>query len=250
MSLDDWGKQDDDDAGRTKRLAGSYVAAAVLVATLLGVGIAFGGQIKKQVFDEEVDVKFVPPEPVKAAPPPPPPPPPPKMAARVNSAPALGQKRDAPPTELPKEAPREGDPNDAKAEGPAGDGDPNGVAGGTGRGGAAPKPVETAPPAPPPPPPPILQVAEVSTPPVPRSKAMPAYPDDARKQGIEALVVVKFVVEESGEISDVKIVKGHPLFDEVVLAAVRTWSFEPATLDGKPVRMARMVKIPFRLKHS
>ena len=72
----------------------------------------------------------------------------------------------------------------------------------------------------------------------------------ARKQGIEALVVVKFVVEEDGQITDVKIVKGHPLFDDVVLAAVRSWTFEPATLDGKPVRMARMVKIPFRLKHS
>lgn len=248
MSLDDWGKQDDDDAGRARRLAGSYVAAAVLVAALLGVGVAFGGQIKKQVFDEEVDVKFVPPEPVRVAPPPPPPPP--KVAIRSNVAPALGQKHDVPPTELPKEAPREGDPNDAKAEGPAGDGDPNGIAGGTGHGGLAIAPAPVAPAAAPLPAPPILQVAEVSTPPVPRSKVMPAYPDDARKQGIEALVVVKFIVEEDGQVADVKIVKGHPLFDEIVLAAVRTWSFEPATLEGKPVRMARMVKIPFRLKHS
>lgn len=248
MSLD-WGKREEDDAGRAKRLAGSYVAAAVLVATLLGAGIAFGGQIKKQVFEEEVDVKFVPPEPVKPAPPPPPPPPappPPRLAAHTPAA--LGQKRDAPPTELPKEAPREGDPDDAKPEGPAGEGDPNGVLGGTGRGGVAAKPVETAPPAPPAPPAPILQIAEVSTPPVPRAKAMPAYPDDARKQGIEAVVVVKFVVDESGQVTDVKLVKGHPLFDEVVLAAVRSWTFEPATLEGKPVRMARMVKIPFRLK--
>jgi protein TonB len=250
VSLDDWAKRDDDDAGRTRRLAGSYVAAAVLVATLLGVGIAFGGQIKKQVFEEEVDVKFVPPEPVKTTPPPPPPPPPPapKMAAHAPAA--LGQRHDAPPTELPKEAPREGDPNDAKPEGPSGEGDPNGVVGGTGRGGGAPKPVETAPPAPPAPPAPGFQIAEVSTPPVARSKAMPAYPDDARKQGIEALVVVKFVVDESGQVIDLKIVKGHPLFDEVVLAAVRAWTFEPATLEGRPVRMARMVKIPFRLKHS
>ena len=248
MSLD-WGKRDEDEAGRAKRLAASYVAAAVLVATLLGVGIAFGGQIKKQVFEEEVDVKFVPPEPAKPAPPPPPPPPPPplpRMAAQTPAA--LGQKHDAPPTEVPKDAPREGDPNDAKAEGPAGEGDPNGVVGGTGRGGLAPKPVETAPPAPPAPPAPVLQIAEVSTPPVPRAKSMPAYPDDARRQGIEALVVVKFIVDESGSVSDVKIVKGHPLFDEVVLASVRTWTFEPATLEGKPVRMARMVKIPFRLK--
>ena len=79
---------------------------------------------------------------------------------------------------------------------------------------------------------------------------MPAYPDDARKQGIEAVIVVKFVVGDSGQVENVKIVKGHPLFDEVVLAAVRGWTFEPATLEGKAVRMARMVKIPFRLKHS
>lgn len=219
----------------------------VLVATLLAVGIAFGGQIKKQVFEEEVDVKFVPPEPPKA--PPPPPPPPPKVAMQAPAA-ALGSKRDAPPSEIPNGPPEEGDPNKAKAEGPEGEGDPNGVAGGTGRGGLAPKPVETAPPAPPPPPPPVMQIAEVSTPPIAVVKTMPAYPDDARKQGIEAVVVVKFVVNESGQVEDVKILKGHPLFDEVVLAAVKGWTFQPATLDGNPVRMARMVKIPFRLKAS
>jgi protein TonB len=79
---------------------------------------------------------------------------------------------------------------------------------------------------------------------------MPAYPEDARRQGIEALVVVKFVVGEDGQVEDAKIVQGHPMFDDVVLAAVRTWAFEPGTLDGKPVRVVRMVKIPFRLKQT
>ena len=77
---------------------------------------------------------------------------------------------------------------------------------------------------------------------------MPAYPEDARKQGIEAVVVVKFVVTEDGRVEDIKIVKGHPLLDEIVLASVRTWTFTPGTLDGKAVRVARMVKIPFKLK--
>ena len=244
MALEDWGKVEADDAGRAKRLAGSYITALVLVAILLGVGIAFGGQIKKQVFEEEVDVKFVPPEAPKA---PPPPPPPPRMAAATPAA--LGQRRDAPPTELPKEAPREGNPDNATPAGPAGEGDPNGVIGGTGRGGVA-KPVETAPPAPPAPPQPVYQIAEVSTPPVPMSKAMPAYPDEARKQGIEAVVVVKFIVGENGQVEDIKIVKGHPLFDAAVLEVVRGWTFQPATLEGKVVRMARMVKIPFRLKQN
>ncbi len=249
MSLDAWGRGEEADEGRAKRLAGSYVAALVLVATLLGVGIAFGGQIKKQVFEEEVEVKFVPPpEPVKA-PPPPPPPPPPKAVVRTAAPPPLGAKSEAPPVEIPKDAPREGDPNRAQAEVPFGEGDPNGVVGGTGRGGGGVvAPVPTAPPAPPSPPPPPMQVAEVSTPPVPVAKTMPAYPEDARKQGIEALVVVKFVVGEDGRVEEPKVVKGHPLFDEIVLAAVRTWTFQPATLEGRPVRMVRMVKIPFRLK--
>ena len=93
-----------------------------------------------------------------------------------------------------------------------------------------------------------MQVAEVSTPATITSKTMPAYPEDARKQGIEAVVVVKVIIDEAGRLEDVKIAKGHPLFDDVVLAAIRTWTFEPATLDGKPVRMAKLVKIPFRLK--
>ena len=251
VALDDWSKAEDQgDAARAKRLAGSYVAALVLVAAVLGVGIVFGGKIKKQVLEEEVTVKLVPPEPVKAAPPPPPPPPPPKAALRVANPGPKGGAHDAPPTELPKGPPEEGDPNHAKAEEEAGD--PNGVVGGTGRGGGVPvsKPVEVAPPPPPPPPAPMVQVVEAATPPIARSKSMPAYPEEARKQGIEALVVVKFVVTEDGRVQDARIVKGHPLFDEVVLASVREWSFEPATLDGHAVRMVRMVKIPFRLKHS
>ena len=252
MALADWSRAEEADTGRAKRLAGSYAVAAGLVAAVLVIGVVFGGQIKKQVLEEEVNVKFVPPEPVKAAPPPPPPPPPAPKIAAATQRPKLGSVTDAPPTELPKGPPAEGDPNKPKEEGPVGEGDPNGCSGPgcTGRAGPAPapKPVETAPPAPPPPPAPPLQVAEVSTPAMITSKTMPAYPEDARKQGVEAVVVVKLIIDEAGKLEDVKIAKGHPLFDDVVLAAIRTWTFEPATLDGKPVRMAKLVKIPFRLK--
>lgn len=248
MSLDDWTKTDEGDAARTKRLAGSYVAAMVVVAAVLGVGIAFGGQIKSRVFEEEVEVKFVPPEPVKAPPPAPPPPPPPAPKVASHAPPPKGRAADAPPTELPKGPPEEGDPNKPKES--VEYGDPNGVVGGTGRGPYNPAPVTTEAPAAPAPPAPPLQIAELATPPVPVSKAMPAYPEDARKQGIEALVVVKFVVSEAGQVEEPRIVRGHPLFDRVVLDSVRTWTFQPATLDGRAVRMVRMVKIPFRLKHS
>jgi periplasmic protein TonB len=248
VALADWSRNEEADTGRAKRLAGSYAVAAGLVGAVLVVGVVFGGQIKKQVLEEEVNVKFVAPEPVKAAPPPPPPPPPPQRVATNTNRPKLGSVTDAPPTEIPKGPPAEGDPNRPKEAGPDGVGDPNGCVGCTGKGGPPAKPVETAPPAPPPPPAPPLQVAEVSTPAMITSKTMPAYPEDARKQGIEAVVVVKLIIDDAGRLEDVKIAKGHPLFDDVVLAAIRTWTFEPATLDGKPVRMAKLVKIPFRLK--
>ncbi len=248
MALDSWSKGEEQDAARAKRLAASYVAAAAVVATLLGVGVAFGGQIKKRVLEEEVTVKFVPREPVKLPDPPKPPPAPPPKAAPKSAA-AKGAHRDPPPTAIPNKPPEEGDPNNAKKEEAVGD--PNGVVGGTGRGGGGAPTAPPAPPAPPPaPPPPIQQIVEAATPPVQLSKSMPAYPDDARRQGIEAVVVVKFVVDELGRVRDVKILRGHPLFDDVVLSAIRSWTFQPGTIDGKPTRITRKVKIPFRLKAS
>lgn len=248
MAREDWARAEETDAGRTKRLAGSYVAASAVVVVALGVGVVFGGTIKKQVFEEEVEVKFVPPEPAKTPPPPPPPPPPPmKIAIRTRGA--LGARREAPPTAMPTTAPEEGDPNRPRDALPEGEGDPNGCAGCTGKGGGG----LEAPPAPPPPEPeptpaPVLQVVEVTTPPVAVARAMPGYPTAARKQGVEAVVVVKLVIDAAGRVESAKVLRGHPLFDEAVLAAVRDWTFIAATLEGKPVRVARVVSIPFRLK--
>ena len=51
-----------------------------------------------------------------------------------------------------------------------------------------------------------------------------------------------------GDVAGARIVKGHPLLDAVVLAAVRTWRFKPALSQGKPVAYPKTVKIPFRIR--
>jgi protein TonB len=61
------------------------------------------------------------------------------------------------------------------------------------------------------------------------------------------VIVVKFVVTESGDVTGVTIVRGHPLFDAVVLATVKTWKYKPALVAGKPVAVFRVAKIPFRI---
>ena len=70
------------------------------------------------------------------------------------------------------------------------------------------------------------------------------------QQSVEAIIGVSFVVEEDGTTSDVRVVKAysHPLFDDAVIAAAKTWKFKPATLEGKPIRVRRLVRVPFRLR--
>lgn len=251
MSLDGWGRREDEDEGRAKRLLGSYAAALVVVAGLLIIGVVFGGQIKKQVLEEEVEVKFVAPEKKPEPPPPPPPPPPPKVKAATHTGqpPPLGPKVDAPPTEIPKDKPLESDPSKAVSEVPFGEGDPNGCVGCTGKrgGGGAPAPTVTTPPTPATPPRPY-QIVEVTTPPVALQRKMPAFPEEARKQGVDMVVVVKFVVTESGDVEDIKILNGHPTLDGAVIEALRAWKFTPGTLDGRIVRVVRKMKFPFHLR--
>jgi periplasmic protein TonB len=242
-----------DDPGRKKRLLVGYVGATVVIASVLVAGAVFGREIKKQVFEEEVDVKLV--KRAEAPPPPPPPKPVPKVNVAAKAAPAAPLGNDsAPPKEIPKELPKEGDPN-APKEGVThydGAGSSKGVVGGKGQ---SPAVAKVEPPTPPPTPSaapapeePIAIAVEQETAPVAISKNLPAYPEAARKQGVEAIVVVSFFVEVDGSVSHVRIVRGHELFDEVALQSVRAWKFTAGTVAGVPKRMKRVVKIPFKLR--
>ena len=93
-----------------------------------------------------------------------------------------------------------------------------------------------------------MQLPENASAPVVLSNPMPAYPEAARKASVEAIVVVKFVVTESGEVTSVSIVRGHPLFDATVLSAMRSWRYKPAMADGRPIAVYRVFKFPFKLK--
>ena len=52
-------------------------------------------------------------------------------------------------------------------------------------------------------------------------------------------VVVELCVAQSGIVDDVKLVtsSGHPLLDNATIAGLQRSRFEPATRDGRPVRL-------------
>ena len=66
----------------------------------------------------------------------------------------------------------------------------------------------------------------------------PAYPDLAQMNRVEGVVRVKFFIDENGQITNILAVKSSRsvLLDNVVRNHdLREWTFQPATLDGKPV---------------
>jgi len=75
------------------------------------------------------------------------------------------------------------------------------------------------------------------------------YPEAARKRKVSGIVTVSMVISEAGFPEELQVVEsGGPLLDEAVLKAVEKWRFEPASRDGRPVRLRYRVRQHFRLE--
>ncbi len=76
------------------------------------------------------------------------------------------------------------------------------------------------------------------------------YPDIARENGISGKVVVKFVVDQTGKVTNVEILRGvDPALDEEALRVVRSsppWS--PGKQRGRPVKVQFVFPITFVLQ--
>ena len=81
-------------------------------------------------------------------------------------------------------------------------------------------------------------------------KANLKYPEEELKTKTEGLVVVNFIVEKDGSLSNIKIVKGASAnFDEEALRVVREMPvWIPGTQRDKPVRVSINLPIRFSLK--
>ena len=89
---------------------------------------------------------------------------------------------------------------------------------------------------------------EVDTKPRRLSGNTPSYPSRAPRlrSGERVSVVLTFVVTETGEVQDVRVMEsGGKLLDEIVVAAVRSWRYEPATKRGTKVKVRTAFKQTF-----
>lgn len=225
-------------------------ALAVAIA-LHGALIAYvlSGALEKphtEVEPPPVIVQLLTPVPPPKPEPPPPEPPKPKPP---KPEPVKPQPRPEPPRpEQPKPEPAKPEvrpeprPEPVKIEPPAT--------------AAAPAPTPVAPPAPPaPPPPPAPSVAKPSA----RTEVSisasyaaanrkPEYPKMSLRLSEQGTVVLTVMVKSDGSAGDVEVKSssGFTRLDRAAADAVKTWRFNPATVDGKAVDKSYEVPITFK----
>jgi general secretion pathway protein A len=79
------------------------------------------------------------------------------------------------------------------------------------------------------------------------SKVLPLYPPAARQLRLKGDVIVNFVVQESGNVSDLHVVSGPIMLRQAALDALRSWKYKPSKLDGQAIATKMQVTISFRL---
>jgi protein TonB len=252
------------DPERQRRLVVAALAAVGVMAGVVVTTALLATHYNPKAEEKTVDVAFrpppPPPPPAKLENPPPPPPvvkraPQPKPPAPVEvpvAAPAPAPAPAAAPMVAPKEAPKVAAPESATAVAAVavavgGTGDGTGAAVGgpiahTDDDTPAPVEVKAGHSGP-------VNLPEEAEPPEPdENNAAPEYPEAARATGQEARVVLKVVVEKDGSVARVQVLKGEEPFVAAAIAAVKTWRFSPAQLDGQPIAVFLTIPVKFSLR--
>jgi protein TonB len=183
--------------------------------------------------------------PLEVAPPPPPPPPPPAGArAVVRAAPRVEMQQQQgfiAPIEIPNTIKPE-ESMDLGVEGGVAGGVEGGVPGGVVGGVVGGLPTEA-----PPPPAKVVRIGGQIKEPRKIRDVKPVYPDLAVQSRVTALVILEAEVDIRGYVKAVKVLRGHPLFDDAAAEAVKQWRYQPLLLNGEPTGFVLTVTINFNL---
>jgi TonB family protein len=78
-------------------------------------------------------------------------------------------------------------------------------------------------------------------------KDEPEYPQEARDKRIEGTVVLQVQISEAGDVTEVRLISGHPLLAPAAIEAVKQWKYKPYLLNGEPVQVETRVTVDFRV---
>ena len=94
-----------------------------------------------------------------------------------------------------------------------------------------------------------LRVGGDVKPPVVLERVKPLYTEEARKARVQGVVILEAVVDDHGNVQDVRILKPLGMdLDKAAVTAVKQWKFKPGTKNGKPVPVVLDPRVSFRLQ--
>lgn len=95
----------------------------------------------------------------------------------------------------------------------------------------------------------LVSLNEVDSPPIGLQKPSPQYTTLGRTRRQQGTVVMEVLVDETGRVADVRLVRGIEGSDlnQAAMDAARSWVYKPAEKDGVAVRVWRPEQVRFKL---
>jgi protein TonB len=81
-------------------------------------------------------------------------------------------------------------------------------------------------------------------------KVEPVYPLEAKVVRLEGTVMLRAVIDTTGEVAAVGAISGPPLLESAAVAAVRQWQYRPYAVNGQPVEVETTIEVVFSLDGS
>lgn len=76
----------------------------------------------------------------------------------------------------------------------------------------------------------------------------PVYPAIAQAARVEGTVILEAIIDETGAVTDLRVLRSVPLLDAAAKEAVLKWRYSPTTLNGVRVPVVMTVTVTFTLK--
>ncbi len=94
----------------------------------------------------------------------------------------------------------------------------------------------------------LVSVADLDQPPNFISRIQPTYPYEMKRQQISGKVKLEFIIDKTGNVSDVIVVSSSRReFEDPAKVAALKWKFTPNKKAGKPVNVRATIEIPFNV---
>ena len=78
-------------------------------------------------------------------------------------------------------------------------------------------------------------------------KVQPGYPPVARQARIQGTVVLKAVINKTGDVESLELISGHPMLVPAAEEAVKQWKYRPYLLNGIAVEVETQITVNFTL---